>query len=582
LVVLFLWERSCRILSHVYEPRRYNALCITIHWESIMQAKKKTADILTVGLLFVLLVVAFLARSPYSVPVPIRDSGIFLNIGSEVLHGKILYQQTWDNKQPLLYGFNALGLWLGHGSVWGVWGLELVLLLIVFYISYRLIRPALTPFSAFAVIAIAFLAIFPFMGGNYSEEYSLVFQMGILGVLFGVYLPDRKRFSRSAGALATGVLAGLVFCIKQTYLDIPLTVLIFMGFLAWLEKDRGILRNFFLVGSGFLLVNLPVFLYFQVNGALRDYVVNAFLFNRYYAYQTILMRISSLVEMSKFVSSHPFFFLVACLWLEIVVLLALKMRQVLSSNNAGSKQARAMNLDSLRAELAQLDWRHPGPATFLFLGLIDLPIFFFTISLSGKLWTHYYVPFYPAILLLLAGSLAYLYRCTQIPNKTEILNSLLVVVLVVGSIPPLNLVLTNLRKPEGGDARSATAAYLQSVTTPDEPILVWGWESVIYFLAQRQSPTRFALPFALYVNTPYLDEYASILLKEVQAHPPAYIADLREPDMPFIDGRTAETCVSGNQMTNQRMVDFLAFICANYVEDRSFDTINIYKLRQKQ
>jgi len=546
-----------------------------------MQENKKTADIVAVGLLFVLLITAFLARSPYSVPVPIRDSGIFLNIGSEVLHGKILYQQTWDNKQPLLYAFNALGLWLGRGSAWGVWGLELVLLLVVFYISYRLIRPTLTPFSAFAVITIAFLAVFPFMGGNYSEEYSLVFQMGILAVLFGSYLPDRKRFSRLGAALAIGVLTGLVFCIKQTFLDIPLTVLIFMGFLAWLEKDRRILRNFLFVGLGFLLVNLPVFLYFQVHGALREYVFNAFLFNRYYAYQTISMRINSLIEMSKFIASHPFFFLEAVLWLEILILLAIHTRRVYAARKPGSSDSKTLTVNSLRAEWAQLDWRHPGPAAFLFLGMVNYPIFLATISLSGKLWTHYYVPFYPSIILLLAGSLAYLDRHAQFPNKAVILNSLLVVVLVVGAIPPLNQAFTVLRQPEGGDARSATAAYLKSVTTPDQPILVWGWESVIYYLAQRQSPTRFALPFALYVNTPYLDEYASILLKEVQAHPPAYIADLREPDMPFIDGRPAQTCVSGNQMTNPRMVDFLAYICANYVEDRSFDTINIYKLRKQ-
>ena len=236
-------------------------------------------------------------------------------------------------------------------------------------------------------------------------------------------------------------------------------------------------------------------------------------------------------------------------------------------------------MDSLRAECSKLDWHHSGPAPLLFLGLIDFPIFFFTISLSGKLWTHYYVPLFPAIILLLAGSLAYLYRYAEIPTKQVILNSLLVAVLVTWSFPPLSQVVTNLSQPAGEDARSTAAAYLKSVTTPEDTILVWGWESVIYFLAERESPTRFALPFALYVDTQYLDEYAGILLKEVQARPPAYIADLRDPGMPFIDGRPAETCLYGNKMSNKRMVDFLAFVCSNYEEDRSFETINIYKLR---
>ena len=186
------------------------------------------------------------------------------------------------------------------------------------------------------------------------------------------------------------------------------------------------------------------------------------------------------------------------------------------------------------------------------------------------------------IFLLLAGSLAYLYRVIGTPSRKMLLNSLLVAALLIGAFPSLHQVASNLITPAGDDARSRTAAYFKSATKPGDTILVWGWESGIYFMAQRQSPTRFALPFALYVNTPYLDEFTAILLKEVQARPPAFIADLRDPGMPFIDGRPAATCLSGNQMTNQGMVDFLAYICAHYEEDRSFDTINIYKLRVTQ
>ena len=351
-----------------------------------------------------------------------------------------------------------------------------------------------------------------------------------------------------------GMLVGLVFCIKQTYLDIPLTVLIFMLFLAWVEKDRRLLGNMLVMGLGFLLVNLPVFLYFQLHGALRDYVNNAFLFNRYYSWQPISGRINSLLEMIKFVTSQPFFTFVVSLWVGILILIVIKAKQALahalsrSSTHRLTSIVTRANLEALRAECRQVDWRHAGPASLLWLGLIDFPIFFLTISVSGKLWTHYYVPFFPGIILLLAGSLAYLYPLVSNPSRRVMFNSLLVALLVTGAFPPLNQIVTSLSAPAGDDARSKTAAYLKAMTTPDDTILVWGWESGIYFLAQRQSPTRFALPFALYVNSPYLDDYAGILLKEVQARPPAYIADLNNPEMPFIEGRPVETCLSGNHM----------------------------------
>jgi hypothetical protein len=480
---------------------------------------------------------------------------------------------------------NALGLWLGTGSVWGVWGLELALLLIVFFVAYQVIRPVLTPFSAVVVIGLAFFAVYPFMGGNYSEEYSLVFQMGILGLLFGMYLPNRSRSSHPLAAFLIGVLVGFVFCIKQTYLDIPAAVLIFIVFLAWLNQDRSIVRNILLMGLGFILVNLPVFLYFQLNGALRDYVINAFLFNRYYAYQTILGRITSFLEMVKFICSQPLLFFPASLWLGIVIFLVIKTRQAIVrameqlNTRRLTSLASPANLSSLRAEWSKLDWRHAGPPALLFLALVDFPIFFLSISLSGKLWTHYYVPFFPVITLLLAGSLAYLYHYATNPAKRVLFHSLLAAALITGSFPSLRQVTTNLSTPAGDDPRSLTAAYLKSVTTPKDTILVWGWESGIYFMAQRDAPTRFALPFALYVDSPYQNEFADLLLKEIQARPPAYIADLRDPAMPLIDGRPAATCLSGNQMSSQRMVNFLAYICANYEEDKSIDTINIYRLR---
>ena len=604
-----------------------------------MQRPQKTADILAFSMAITLLVVTFLARSPYRVTVPLRDSGIFLNIGSDILQGKVLYQQTWDNKQPLLYLFNALGLWLGGGSVWGVWGLELVLLAIIFLIAYVLLRAALSPLATFLVIAIAFLAVFPFLGGNYSEEYSLVFQIGILGVLFGVYLPHRKRFSRPTASLAIGALLGLVFCIKLTYLDIHLTVLLFMLFLAWIEKDRRVLGDILLVGLGFALVNLPVFLYFQAHGALRDYVIAAFLFNFYYSDLSILERIASILDKIRFVTSHPFFFLAASLWLGSLIVLCLKARHLFlglmdhpytkrlaltaalvsfalfflaqvrdKSSEIGYLQGMALaagvglgvlslflylrkpgasppaqNLAAaLRAQCSALDWHHPGFATFLFFGLVDFPLVLLTVSLGDKNYTHYFVTLFPAVLLLLAGGLAYLYRVAETPTHQVLVNSLLIGILVAGSFPPLRQVVIVLSEPSGQDERSLTAAYLKSVTTPADTILVWGWESVIYFLAQRDSPTRFALPFALYLDTPYLDEYAGLLLAEVQAHPPAYIVDLMDARMPLIEGRPAEACLSGNRLDSPRLVDFLAFVCSHYEYNRRIQTINIYRLSGEQ
>ena len=59
---------------------------------------------------------------------PGRDNGVFLYGGQQILLGKIPYLDFWDHKGPLIHYINALGLYLGNGYRWGVWGIEFIFL----------------------------------------------------------------------------------------------------------------------------------------------------------------------------------------------------------------------------------------------------------------------------------------------------------------------------------------------------------------------------------------------------------------------------------------------------------------------
>ncbi|MDO9299967.1 MAG: hypothetical protein Q7T89_01225, partial [Anaerolineales bacterium] len=67
---------------------------------------------------------------------PSRDGGFFLYAGSQILDGKIPYLDFWDNKGPAIFYINALGLWLGGGSRWGVWAVEFLCIFGTFLILY--------------------------------------------------------------------------------------------------------------------------------------------------------------------------------------------------------------------------------------------------------------------------------------------------------------------------------------------------------------------------------------------------------------------------------------------------------------
>jgi hypothetical protein len=75
--------------------------------------------------------------------------GIFLHIGSKFCKAKILYLRP-GIVNNLLYIINAFGLWIGSGSVGGLgWSWFIA---ITFFVSYRVVRPALNPLSSFVVI----------------------------------------------------------------------------------------------------------------------------------------------------------------------------------------------------------------------------------------------------------------------------------------------------------------------------------------------------------------------------------------------------------------------------------------------
>jgi hypothetical protein len=608
-----------------------------------MQRLQRHLDLIFFALITILLAVAFFSFSPYRVPDPHRDSGIFLNIGAEILRGKVLYLQTWDNKQPLLYFINALGLWMGRGSLWGVWGLELAFLLAALLSGYRILRQSLAPFASFFVVAASFLTIFPWMGGNYSEEYSLLFQMGILAVLFLVYLPNRHssatRSARPLAAVAIGALIGLNFCIKQSYLDVALSVGLFLLFLAWIERDRRVLPLVLRLGLGFLLVNLVFWGYFWLRGAGMDYFTSAFLFNSYYVDLGLLEWIHALLEKLEFFTTNPFLLIISSVWLGTVLVLLLRARGLaaeilahpltkwLALAAAGAAgllffvaQARGSSpgvgliewlllllaaagllaagllflrkpgastaADSphvdLRAALERLDWTRAGPPALLFLGLLDLPLVLLTITLSGKDFSHYYISLFPALFLLLGGGLAAVAPVIGRASGAAVLNCLLAGLLIAGAFAPGLQIATFLSNPGSGDARAQTAAYLKSATSPEDRILVWGWESLIYFLAERESPTRYAFQFPAYLESPYQPAVLSTLLADLQQQPPVYIADTVDGGMPLVEGRPGAECLSGSRLEDAQLLAILSFVCDNYEYERSIEHINIYRLRGVQ
>ena len=76
----------------------------------------------------------------------------------------------------------------------------------------------------------------------------------------------------------------------------------------------------------------------------------------------------------------------------------------------------------------------------------------------------------------------------------------------------------------GFGAMERIAAHIRARTAPGDPILVWGFESGLYFLADRPASTRFGFLYPLVRGggTPLEARYLAEFSASLQTNPPVY------------------------------------------------------------
>jgi hypothetical protein len=146
--------------------------------------------------------------------------------------------------------------------------------------------------------------------------------------------------------------------------------------------------------------------------------------------------------------------------------------------------------------LAKDRWRNVLLPVWLVASLVP-------IVLGGRFFPHYFLQLYPPLVLLAAGLLAHLWD--RLPPWPAIRVTRVVVALGLAALlgARLESKMTRLIDPEVVSFPHATpraralARYVREHTAPDARILVWGYGSALYHLAQRRPATRF--PYVTYL-----------------------------------------------------------------------------------
>lgn len=487
---------------------------------------------------------------------PARDSGFYTYIGDQILQGKLPYRDAWESKPPAIFYLNAFGLWLGHGSRWGIWAVEMFFLATAVYFSIRVMENlwGLWP-AVFGTLVWLFGLHASIMGGNLTEEYPLPLHFISL-ILFLKLLENPKKHIFSF-LLGFAFSAAFLFRPNNAATEavILLVVLVFQVF----QKNS---RNFFahLLGAalGAVLPIAVTALYFWAHGLLNDLWEASILYNLTYS-NTQLSTSSALTA--------GFHLLGITAWIALAGYLLL---------------------------VPRLRERTPAKWLYLLLGL-GWPVVILLSDPAQRNYEHYFMNWLPFIGLL-AGFAFQQIQILLVPKlKTwkyqrgsGLIFGLMFGIIFFaanGNFHDLQKAVNRLSgKAQSVDIRSPISIYVNEHTHTGDYVLFWGAYPGENFMSNRASPSG-VLFYPLYVKSEISTRLDDRFLQDLETNKPVLIVDMGDLETLSLDPverrkRIAEHV--GWLYLPDNLGQVFAFIDQNYIFEARVKGLNVYRLKDAQ
>ena len=221
------------------------------------------------------------------------DANVFFTMGRGIINGLVPYRDLYEQKGPILYMAHAICALISSKSFLGVWFLEVFMGTVFAFFCYKTVKLYIDP-PKYAIAAVPALlsAIYTVKMINYGDcAEELCFP--ILTVIMYITLRSAKtaaedgskdRLPGEKDSLIIGVLTGILFWIKYTFLGAVIGICLYM--LLFTIKPKTWVRLLKRIGmfvTGIVIVTIPVLIYFAVNGALTD-LWTAYFYNNIFLY----------------------------------------------------------------------------------------------------------------------------------------------------------------------------------------------------------------------------------------------------------------------------------------------------------
>lgn len=211
------------------------------------------------------------------------DSGIFITVGRAMNNGKIIYKDIFDHKGPIFFFIQAIGQKIHDGKM-GIFLLQVLSLSITNYFLLKTCLILTNKSKSYISLLVGLLLLANFIEeGNLTEEFSLPFISICMYIAIKWY--QNKVYSKNIYLYS--LIFGLTFSsISLIRLNnaIPIAGMLIAIIFIFVKnkKIKELLKCGLFFILGFIIIYVPILLYFYIKSAVKEMIYATFIHNLLY------------------------------------------------------------------------------------------------------------------------------------------------------------------------------------------------------------------------------------------------------------------------------------------------------------
>ncbi len=505
------------------------------------------------AMLLMVLVLTVLVQANPGTRIPGRDYGFYVYIGDQIVHGKLPYRDAWESKPPAIFYVNAMGLWLGRGSRWGVWVIELIALLTAATISFSTIRKLWGIWPALAGLILWLIGLdLTMQGGNLTEEYPLSLHFLSIALFIKLIEMSQHRLYN----ILLGLAFGISFLFRPNNAALEAAIIITLLLIQVFHRDlKSLLQQTLWVAVGVLIPLLITIVYFWSQGLLRKLFEASLLYNLTYSTTAITSGSPLLIGFSTFG------------WIAWI--------------------AAAGYLVALQRALKTKD-------PFYLLLLLGWPMVIYLSDPAKRTYAHYFINWLP--FLGLFGGLVLHLLTERLPTRIKDSSASTLTALTAALLLGFTFFFASGRAAEyqkaierisnresiGSEVRTRAAAYVENHTRPGDLVLFWAAAPGENFMSDRESPSAY-LFYPLYVHSDISQRMNDQFLQDIITKRPILIVDIDDHEALSLDPEKRANQIAAGfawEYPPDNLNEFFKFVEENYYLEARLGDRAVYRLRQ--